>query len=162
MNHRLWEAYDTRANHDVPRFSAALDFSISILDISGHVTYTLVVLLSNVRETLHSMRVDELSGLLSLSLSLFRCVSLRISPSFLKRCPRSSNRLVGNKAVRHVTGPLGVRVKCVYNVVHALLLIAPDAGQFRCLASSWSAACRRCRLNRSRTRFRGNLNLSVE
>ena len=81
MNHRLWEAYDTRANHDVPRFSAALDFSISILDISGHVTCTLVVLLSNVRETLHSMRVDELSGLLSLSLSFDVFLSGSLRPS---------------------------------------------------------------------------------
>lgn len=91
MNHRLWEAYDTRANHDVPRFSAALDFSISILDISGHVTCTLVVLLSNVRETLHSMRADELSGLLSLSLSLSMCFSQDLSvlpqtlPPFLQQ-----------------------------------------------------------------------------
>lgn len=107
MNHSPWEACDTRADHDVPWFSAALDFSISILNISCLVTCTPVVLLSNVRETSHVVwhacrRAKRIIP--SLSLSLFvPYASLKTSSSFLDRCPRSSHTLVGNKTVRRVT-----------------------------------------------------------
>lgn len=105
MNRNPWKACDTRADHDVPWFSAALDFSISILDISCLVTCTLVVLLSNVRETSHVVwhacgRAKRI--ILSLSLSV-PCASLKTSSSFLDRCLRSSHTLVGNKAARRVT-----------------------------------------------------------
>lgn len=88
MNRNPWKARDTRADHDVPWFSAALDFSISILDISCLVTCTLVVLLSNVRETSHVVwhacgRAKRI--ILSLSLSV-PCASLKTSSSFLDRC----------------------------------------------------------------------------
>lgn len=115
MNHGPWEACDTRADHDVPWFSAALDFSISILNISCLVTCTPVVLLSNVRETSHVVwhacrRAKRIilslspSLLPSLSLSLsVPYASLKTSSSFLNRCLRSSRTLVGNKTVRRVT-----------------------------------------------------------
>ena len=150
MNHGPWEACDTRADHDVPWFSAALDFSISILNISCLVTCTPVVLLSNVRETSHVVwhacrRAKRI--ILSLSLSLYPSPSLSLSlcsicfsqnifflpESLSPFLPHTRGKQDG--ATRH-TGPFSVRVKCVYNVVHASPLIALHAGQFRCLALS--------------------------
>lgn len=140
MNHSPWEACDTRADHDVPWFSAALDFSISILNISCLVTCTPVVLLSNVRETSHVVwhacrRAKRIIPSLSLSLCSV-CLSQNIF--FLPRSlspflPHTRGKQDG--ATRH-TGPFSVRVKCVYNAVHASPLIALHAGQFRCLALS--------------------------
>lgn len=122
MNHNPWEACDTRADHDVPWFSTALDFSISILNISCLVTCTPVVLVSNVRETSHVVwhacgRAKRI--ILSLSLSV-PCASLKTSSSFLNRCLRFSHILVGNKAVRRVTQDPLVRVSnaCTTSFTH--------------------------------------------
>lgn len=138
MNHNPWEACDTRADHDVPWFSTALDFSISILNISCLVTCTPVVLVSNVRETSHVVwhacgRAKRIILSLSLRSVCFSQNIFFLPQSLSPFLPHTRGKQGG--ATRH-TGPFSARVKCVYNVVHASSLIALRAGQFRCLALS--------------------------
>ena len=112
MNHLVSQRRVTRVQitmfHDFPpRWTSLFPASISLVGLHA--------LPPNVRETLYVWHACGRAKRIILSLA--RYVSLRVSSSLLNRGPRFSRRVVGNKALRRITGPLGARVKCCSRTV---------------------------------------------